>query len=131
MKKKSPFHQTSMWQGAPASSFRKAQTVRNNMTKAESLLWNSLKNKQLSGLKFRRQHPIHFFIVDFYCHKLKLVVEVDGGYHLQNEQIIKDKERTKILECNGLKVIRFTNKQVLHELEWVLNEIQKFNRSTQ
>jgi len=74
-------HDESMWKGAPANSFLLAKRLRGRMTQAEILLWEKLKNKQFKGCKFRRQHPIHQFVVDFYCHKLKLIIEIDGKYH--------------------------------------------------
>ncbi|MHB0754797.1 leucine--tRNA ligase [Polaribacter sp. M15] len=101
----------------------KAKENRNNPTEAERVLWQVLKGKQL-GLKFRRQHLIDYFIVDFVCLRLKLVIEVDGDYHNSEEQIEKDNERTKILEDLGYDVIRFTNKQVIGDTESVLKKIK-------
>jgi len=118
-------HDESMFKGAPSSSFSKAQGLRSNMTKAEIVLWEVLKNNQFEGYKFRRQHPIHNFIVDFYCHRLKLIIEIDGEYHLNENQQDKDLERTGILEFQGLKVIRFTNEEVLNNLNKVLEKIHK------
>ncbi len=89
------------------------------MTHAELKLWEALKGNKL-GVKFRRQHPVLIYIVDFYCHQKKLVVEVDGEYHDKEEQIIKDAERTADLLEIGLQVIRFTNDEVLNNLEAVL-----------
>jgi very-short-patch-repair endonuclease len=66
--------------GADAFTFRKAEELRINMTKAEKLLWEEIRNNKLDGLKFRRQHPIGRFIVDFYCHKLKIIIELDGAF---------------------------------------------------
>lgn len=110
---------------APASSFAKAQKLRENQTEAESLLWEKLSNKQLNDLKFRRQHPLGVYILDFYCHQYKLAIEVDGEYHLSKDQILIDEERTQNLECSGIMVIRFTNQQVISNLEQVLQEIIK------
>lgn len=106
--------------------FWKSKRLRKNETEAEKLLWDKLKNNQLGGFKFRRQHPISLYIADFYCHKLKLVIEIDGGYHYSKEQIPKDEERTKILEFNGVNVIRFSNNEVLSNIDNVLNEIKKY-----
>ena len=75
MKKLKPNHDEGMWKGAPSDSFTKAQFLRRNETKAEKLLWEKLRNNQLEGLKFRRQHPVNIYIADFYCHKLKLIIE--------------------------------------------------------
>lgn len=118
-------HDESMFKGAPSSSFSKAQSLRTNMTKAEIVLWEVLKSNQFEAYKFRRQHPIHNFIVDFYCHQLKLIIEIDGEYHLNKDQHDKDIKRTEILEFQGLKVIRFTNEEVLNNLNKVLEIIHK------
>ena len=126
MKKLTTNYDKGMWKGAPASSFGKAKDLRKTETEAEKLLWEKLKNNQLGGFKFRRQHPISLYIADFYCHRLKLIIEIDGGYHFTKEQIQKDEERTKILEFNGVNVIRFSNDEVLNSLEKVLNEIEKY-----
>jgi len=74
-----------------------------------------LENSKL-GYKFRRQHPIHKFIVDFYCHKLKLIIEVDGKYHESEGQKNSDLERSELLTFQGIKIIRFTNEEVLKTL---------------
>jgi very-short-patch-repair endonuclease len=95
------------------------------MTKAEEVLWEVLRGNKLNGHKFRRQHPIGLYIVDFYNHKNNLVVEVDGDYHDTEDQKLKDIERTKFLEFNGLKVIRFKNDDVLSDLSFVLEKIQE------
>lgn len=126
MKKLTTNYDEGMWKGAPASSFGKAKDSRDNETEVEKLLWKNLKNNQLGGFKFRRQHPISLYIADFYCHRLKLIIEIDGGYHFTKEQIQKDEERTKILEFNGVNVIRFSNDEVLSNIDNVLNEIKKY-----
>jgi len=123
MKKFKPNYQEGMWKGAPSSSFLKAQALRKNETEAEKILWERLRNNQLKGYKFRRQHPISLFIADFYCHQLKLIIEIDGEYHHLPEQIEKDLERTQILESNGLQLIRFTNEEVQENLEDVIAKI--------
>ena len=130
MKKATTNYDEGMWKGAPASSFGKAKSLRNNETKAEILLWEKLKNNQLGGFKFRRQHPISLYIADFYCHKLKLIIEIDGEYHFTKEQIPKDKERTNMIEFNGVQVIRFSNEEILSNIETVLQEIEKYFPNT-
>ncbi len=100
----------------------KAKKMRNNPTDAEKILWQELKAKKL-GSKFRQQHLIADFIVDFVCLTKKLVVEVDGGIHLSQEE--KDIERSRILNDLGFKVIRFTNEEVIGNLDSVLEEIKK------
>jgi very-short-patch-repair endonuclease len=127
--KRNPFESDNMWKDAPASVFSNASKLRENPTEAEGLLWLALKDNQVDGYKFRRQHPISIYIADFYCHKLKLVIEIDGGYHLSEEQQLLDKERTVALEFNGLKVIRFSNEEVLLKLPEVINQIKDFTKS--
>ena len=124
-KESNPYHDESMFRGAPASSFSKAEALRNKMTHAEALLWEALKNNQLDGLKFRRQHPIHLYIADFYCHKLKLVIEIDGEYHNSQEQKLIDKQKTFDLESQGLKVVRLTNEKVESNLDEVIQVIRE------
>ena len=82
------------------------------MTRAEIILWSRLKSRQIDGYKFRRQQPIFEYIVDFYCHDLRLVIEIDGGIHSLPEIIKSDKYRDKILKINGFHVLRFTNDEI-------------------
>ena len=124
MKKLKPNHDEGMWKGAPSDSFSKAQLLRRNETKAEKLLWEKLRNNQLGGLKFRRQHPVNIYIADFYCHKFKLIIELDGDYHNQEEQKQKDEVRTEVLRLNDLKIIRFKNEEVEQNINQVLITIK-------
>ena len=124
MKKLKPNHDDGMWKGAPSDSFSKAQFLRRNETKAEKLLWEKLRNNQLGGLKFRRQHPVNIYIADFYCHKFKLIIELDGDYHDQEEQKQKDEVRTEVLRLNDLKIIRFKNEEVEQDNNQVLITIK-------
>lgn len=101
------------------------KSLRGNLTSAEATLWKSLKRKQLEGRKFRRQHSIENYIVDFYCPSEKLIIELDGAYHLNFAQQNKDQERDDRLKTLGLKVLRFENKLVFEDLEFVLGEIKK------
>ncbi|MEI6455049.1 MAG: endonuclease domain-containing protein [bacterium] len=103
--------------------FHKAIDLRHPMTKAEKLLWDKIRNRKLRGLKFRRQHAIHYYIADFYCHEKRLIIEVDGGIHLDAEVREHDENRTAELDRLGIAVIRFTNEQILEHLEEVLDEI--------
>ena len=103
----------------------RARESRREMTHQERKLWARLRAKQLYGLKFRRQHPIGRFILDFYCHQHKLAVEIDGPTHAEPEQIAYDAARTAWLEERGLRVIRFTNRDVDSNLEVVLEEIAR------
>ena len=124
MKKLKPNYDDGMWKGAPSDSFSKAQLLRRNETKAEKLLWEKLRNNQLEGLKFRRQHPVNINIADFYCHKFKLIIELDGDYHDQEEQKQKDEVRTEVLRLNDLKIIRFKNEEVEQDINQVLTAIK-------
>jgi len=101
--------------------FRK--DLRKNLTPAEAFLWNELKGKKLEGRKFRRQHSIDNFIVDFYCPSEKLIVELDGQVHLNSAAEEKDRKREEILESLGFTMVRFENKMVFENLESVLKEI--------
>lgn len=124
MKKLKPNHDEGMWKGAPSDLFSKAQFLRRNETIAEKLLWEKLRNNQLEGLKFRRQHPVNIYIADFYCHKFKLIIELDGDYHNQEEQKQKDEVRTEVLGLNDLKIIRFKNEEVEQDINQVLTTIK-------
>jgi len=105
--------------------------LRKNPTKAEKIFWESVRNKQLCGKKFYRQYPIFhdvtgketFFIADFFCFSEKLIIELDGKYHKYRLQ--EDKERTKILNYYGLRVIRFTNDEIIKDLYSILLTLKK------
>ena len=104
----------------------KANAIKNRQhsTQAENLLWLYLKGKQ-SGYKFRRQHIIKQYIADFINLKYKLIIEIDGKYHFNDEQIIKDEERTRDLVQWGYTVIRFTNEEVFNHREEVIQKIKE------
>ena len=112
-----------MFLGADKVIFQRAEALRKNQTRTELILWDYLKQKPL-GYKFRRQHPLGIYISDFYCHPLKLVIEVDGGVHQEEEVAMYDVERQKNLEAAGLRFLRFTDKQVLYELEAIITTIE-------
>ena len=114
-----------MHYGAFAETFHRAELLRKHMTEAEKLLWKELKANKLDGYKFRRQHPIGRFIVDFYCHKARLVIELDGEIHQKTEIAENDREREKELTYLGLKIIRFSNNDVLNILQNTLHEIRR------
>lgn len=99
--------------------------LRNNSTYAEVFFWQQIKKGQLEGRKFRRQASINSYVVDFYCPEEKIVVELDGEVHFDEEIIKYDSERTKYLELLGIRVIRFENQDVLKNTEYVLNTIKK------
>ncbi|BAY86730.1 hypothetical protein NIES267_62410 [Calothrix parasitica NIES-267] len=105
----------------------RAKELRKNMTVAEKKLWYGY----LRTFKFRvlRQRPIDYFIVDFYCPKLKLVIEIDGESHFTDEGKAYDQERTERLEGYGLKVIRFTNQEVLNNFEGIYEKLNSFVHS--
>ena len=110
-----------MFFGAKREIFQNASLLRENMTIAEIFLWERLKESQLV-VRFKAQHPIDIFIVDFYCHKYALVIEIDGAIHLKQKEY--DKGRTAELNRLGLKVIRFTNEEVLNRIDNVVDEIK-------
>jgi very-short-patch-repair endonuclease len=101
-----------------------ARELRQPQTLAEATLWRHLRNRNLK-YKFRRQHPIGFFIIDFYCAEARLLIEIDGDSHLVKEQMEYDLARTEYLEELGYKLIRFTNDDVRHNINAVADEIIK------
>jgi very-short-patch-repair endonuclease len=124
--KKNPLLSDNMWKDASGIVFSNAKKLRENPTQAEEAMWLSLNNNQLDGYKFRRQHPLLNYVADFYCHQLKLVIEIDGEYHQTVEQKKLDNERTENIEFQGLKLIRFTNEEVISDIFAVLNKIKEF-----
>jgi len=109
--------------GAKESTCRFAKELRLKTTEAEQILWALLRNRQLNGKKFRRQHPIANYVADFYCHEAKLVVVLDGNHHKKPDAREYDKQRTIALNENGLIVLRFWNEQVIKHPEKVLQKI--------
>ncbi|MFA9392659.1 MAG: endonuclease domain-containing protein [Prolixibacteraceae bacterium] len=112
-----------MFYGAKPDIFAKAQMLRENMTPAELQVWNRINKSKIMGLRFKPQHPIDIFIADFYCHKLKLVIEIDGEVHQNSERAEYDIGRTAELERFEIKVIRFLNKQVEEDINGVIRSI--------
>ena len=103
--------------------------LRNNSTSAEAVLWSKLKSKNLDGRKFRRQHSIVKYIVDFYCPSEKPIIELDGNPHGDYHQIERDKKRDKYIEDLGFLILRFENRFVFQQPEFVIDEIKKaFNK---
>jgi MurNAc alpha-1-phosphate uridylyltransferase len=113
---------TNMHYGASHLIFKRAEELRKFTTHEEEIVWGYLKGNQL-GVKFRRQHPVLFYIADFYCHTLKLVIEIDGSVHNKTDVKITDAIRQKKIEDLGIKVIRFTNQQVKNSPENILEKI--------
>lgn len=105
-----------MHAGAKPEIFIFARKLRATMTPEEKILWEFLRLKPL-GFKFRRQHPFSRYVLDFYCHKARLSIELDGKYHNLPDQKIKDNQRTKTIQEFGVKEIRFTNKEVNEDIE--------------
>jgi very-short-patch-repair endonuclease len=101
-----------------------SRNLRKNQTDAESRLWRHLRGKNLEGLRFRRQHPIGRYIVDFVCLEKRLVLEIDGGQHGEEAGQIKDNERDHWLRTEGYQVLRFWNNDVLTNLEGVMDMIR-------
>lgn len=108
----------------PKHLLENARELRKKQTEAEELLWQLLRNRQLNNLKFRRQHPLKVgFVLDFFCDEVKLGIEIDGDYHTEKGQQEYDAERTKVINEYGIRIIRFTNEQVLRNTEDVLKNI--------
>ena len=104
----------------------RVRSLRRSSTDAEALLWRFLRARQVAGAKFRRQHQFGLYILDFYCEKARLAIEVDGGQHFEPARQEYDAERTRYLEADGVRVLRFTNSEVLTETEAVLGQIWDF-----
>jgi very-short-patch-repair endonuclease len=99
----------------------KARVLRSNMTRAEIILWSRLRSKKVNGYKFRRQQPLFEYVVDFYCHELKLIIEVDREIH--SEKTRYDSKRDNILKINGYHILRFTNFEVETAVDSTINKI--------
>jgi very-short-patch-repair endonuclease len=112
----------SMYFGARPETLSAAKILRRKMTVSEKLLWERLNQKKVSGIRFRRQHPISYFIADFYCHEARLVIELDGEIHKQ--QVEYDDGRSAEMEKYFIKVIRFTNSVVENNMEEVIRRIE-------
>ena len=116
---------TTMFYNAKPQIFEKAKLLRDNQTEAERKVWEILKSKKILNLKFRPQHPIDIFITDFYCHKLKLIIEIDGDIHNSKERKEYDIDREYELDRWNIEVIRFTNGEVLNNIDNVKNTIER------
>lgn len=112
-----------MFFGASAFIFRTAEQLRLKETESEKILWNRLKSNQLFGLKFRRQHPANKYILDFYCHYIRLAIEIDGPIHLSRGQKIYDKDRDLNLLELGITTIRFTEKEVCNDIDSTIQNL--------
>lgn len=103
-----------------------SQELRKNMTDAERLIWSRIRRKQLKEKQFYRQKIIGNYIVDFYCPKTKLIIEIDGGQHYEETEKQKDSVRDEYLKSLGLKVLRFSDREVFKNLNGILEEIWKY-----
>ena len=103
-----------------------ARALRRNMTDAERVLWSRIRRKQLKGCQFYRQKIIGNYIVDFYCHKTGLVIELDGGQHYSEEGIVGNKKRDAYLKNVGLRVLRFSDREVFENPNGVLERIYEY-----
>jgi very-short-patch-repair endonuclease len=110
--------------GAGPELLRIAGDLRKSMTPAEKVLWERLRSRKVKGYRFRRQHPIKDFIVDFFCYDAMLVIEVDGEVHEDSYQSERDEQRTNNLNNLGIKELRFTNQQVLSQTDEVIKKIE-------
>lgn len=120
IKDKNSLKEEGMHAGAQSEKFAFAKFLRETETPQEKRLWVFLSTKP-KGLKFRRQHPFKDYILDFYCHKAKLVIELDGHQHKSNS--CYDEDRTKVIESYGLKVVRFENSELDNNFDRVIKEI--------
>ena len=102
-----------------------ARQLRRDQTDAERLLWRLLRNQRFCGLKFRRQHPIEPYVLDFYCHEERLGIELDGGQHAAPDTQRSDTARTAFLESKGITIVRFWNHEVLQDPEAVLERLYR------
>ena len=106
--------------------YNRARNLRKNSTTQEQKLWELIRNRKLNGLKFVRQYPIGNYIVDFACRQKKIIIELDGGQHNEDANIVYDTERTKYLENSGYKVIRFWNNEIDNNIEGVYERLLEF-----
>ena len=117
------FDRRSMFYGAKSETFETARILRKNTTLAEKILWKKLRDRNIFKIKFRRQHPVNVFIVDFYCHELKIAIEVDGEIHYDKTRSEYDCGRTAELEKLGITLLRFTNQEVIFNMKSVISTI--------
>lgn len=114
-----------MFYNAKPIIFERAKAMRENMTSAEKVVWELLRSNKMLALRFKAQHPIDIFIADFYCHQLKLVIEIDGGIHKSSDQREYDIGREAEWDRFGIRVVRFTNEEVEANISHIKNEIER------
>ena len=110
---------------APILTRQRARELRRRLTLPEVVLWTALRGRRLAGLRFRRQHPIGPYILDFYCDEIRLAIEVDGQGHEHPDQLAHDRRRTAWLDAQGISVARFAARDVLGEIDPVLADIRR------
>jgi very-short-patch-repair endonuclease len=115
-------------EGASNGLFGYSKNLRQELTSAEQLMWDNLRNRKIDDLKFRRQHPIGKYIADFYCHQKLLVIELDGSIHNLPENKDYDRARDEYFRELGITVLRFTNEEVLGNMSSVLKKIRESAR---
>ncbi len=125
MQSSNEFNKVTMFYGASSLIMDRAKQLRRRMTEPEKIVWEIVRENSILGLKFRRQHPINNYIADFYCHKVKLVVEIDGETHNQESAKLYDEHRTNVMNSFGIEVIRFNNKVILSNISFVRKTIEK------
>jgi len=106
------------------SNIERSRNLRKNQTDAEKKLWTILRNRQINGVKFRRQFPVGRYILDFYCPDYRLAIEADGGQHYENKVKDQDDLRTRELNNLGIEMIRFTDREILTNSDGVVEAIQ-------
>ena len=121
-----PDHNNNLHHHANPSTYEIARALRKKQTEAEELLWQLLRNRKIAGLKFRRQHPFENYVLDFYCHEVKMVVEADGGIHNEKDVIEYDNARTAKLREAGIVVLRFTNEEIKTNPLSVISKIENW-----
>ena len=114
--------------GARPSTFQNAAYLRKHPTKAEELLWEKLRNNQIEGIRFRRQHPFIRYIADFYAHQLKLVIELDGSIHDEPSVRFTDADRELNIKVHGLLIARYTNDEIYKSIDDVVEDIKMIVR---
>jgi len=119
------YFKRNMHNGAKPSTFRNAAYLREHPTKAEELLWKRLRNNQVEKIHFRRQHPFHNYVLDFYANEVKLVIELDGDIHEEKSIQFSDKDRELILQSYDLHILRYSNNDVYNYEDFVVEDIRR------
>jgi very-short-patch-repair endonuclease len=117
-------YNSNLHQGARASTYEHARVLRHQQTEAEEKLWAILRNRQLNGKKFRRQHALGKYVVDFYCHECKLAIELDGSHHNTPDVMEQDQSRTAFLQEYRIRVLRFANEAMDQHPDDVVKQIK-------